>query len=188
MLLYLLTDFARDVAGVRDRFANDPAAVLDEYNVKSADYQALVNLPEGIVTLLPVGVVDAIRAIKEVPQPTMLWPGPTLSISGVQPDLVGLGQPVALAITIEVDPPDEFSGAPPFAVEVYFRREDTVIHGAPVLPIPVPAPPVEEVTFECLAAFEEPGEYQVEVAVTRLRPRPFRKVARYFGTLKVRRG
>ncbi|PCC73886.1 hypothetical protein SAMN02745121_06194 [Nannocystis exedens] len=188
MLLYLLTDFARDVSGVRDRFANDPAAVLDDYNVKPADYKALLELPEGIVTLLPVGVVDAIRAIKDVPPPSLLWPGPTLSIRGVKPDIVAAGAPVTLAITIEVDPPDEFSGGPPFTVEVYFRKEHTVVRGAPVLPIPVPKPPVDEVTFDCLAGFEEAGEYQVDVAVARLTPRPFRKVARYFGTLKVREG
>ncbi|MFZ6179231.1 hypothetical protein [Nannocystis pusilla] len=186
MLLYLLTDFARDVSGVRDRFANDPAAVLDDYNVKPADYEALLGLPEGIVTLLPVGVVDAIRAIKDVPPPSLMWPGPTLSIRSVKPDIVGTGAPVTLAITIEIDPPDEFSGGPAFAVEVYFRRERTVVRGAPVLPIPVPKPPVDVVTFECTASFEVPGEYQVDVAVTRLKPRPFRKVARYFGTLKVR--
>lgn len=186
MLLYLLTDFARDHGGVRDRFANDPAAVLDEYGVALDDYQALVNLPEGLVPLLPVGVVEAIHALKQVPPPQLKWPGPTLAIRGIKPDVVPVGQLVSVAITIAIDPPGEFEGQP-FAIEVYFKRERLIVRGAPVLPIHVPRPPVDEVTFDCLVEFEEPGEYGVEVAVTRLKPRPFRKVARYFGTLKVRK-
>ncbi|MDC0720299.1 hypothetical protein [Nannocystis bainbridge] len=186
MLLYLLTDFARDAAGVRDRFANDPAAVLDDYAVAPADYSALLELPEAIVALLPVGVVDALRTIKEVPPPALMWPGPTLTIRSVVPEVVVAGAPVPLQITIAVDPPDALMAGKPFAVEVVFRSGRAVVHGIVKRPIHVPPPPVEAVTFHCVACFAEPGDYHVEVAVTRLQPPPYRKVARWFGTLAVR--
>lgn len=185
MLLYLLADFARDINRLRDRFSADPAAVLDDYNVAVADYQALLALPNAILTLLPEAVLGVIRAIRNVPTPMLLWPGPTLRLGNVQPDLVQVGQAVSFQIDVDIAPADTYDGTP-FTATVLFKRDGTVVAATPVTVTTPLEGPLRRVSCQCQATFDEPGAYQAEISIVYGGDLPYTKTAVLDNAVQVR--
>ncbi len=176
MLLYFITDYVRDgfipeVAEtrpkrrVREAFAKDPDAVCHEYGISQGDLETLGQLPPQVSALLPATVRDFLRALN--PAPSLLWPGPTLSVQAITPGEVRRGD-VLLTINMAVDPPDAFDGSP-FVVEpVFTDSQGEQVKATPILPIRVPPAPVTELSFDCRATLVRPGAYHGKVTVSKL--------------------
>jgi hypothetical protein len=192
-LVRLLLDYERDVDQIRDRFSRDPAGVFAAYDVPLADYEALLALPTSARQVLPAQVTEALRRMGDPVQPQLKWPGPTLGIVRIEPEVVRTGHHETLTMAIlaapaqEVDPGLEYSVSVRFSGTSPATGEPRVIWGAPILPIALPPSPVERVDIRCAVTFDEPGAHDVEVRVTKQNAgAPYTHVARYHGRLEVR--
>lgn len=171
MLIDLLSDYARNAA-LRDRFAaaatdQQRGEILEEYSVKLADYQALLNLPPALRDLLPGAIVALLETIEQIEDSAQLkWPGPNLSVVTVRPNLVQAGRATHFTLRIGVSPNENYRGDR-FTVDIKFTRSDSsvVVVGTVLHPISLPPDPIAEVSVECTATFAVAGDYQSDVSV-----------------------
>lgn len=169
MIIDLLTDYARDLA-LRNRFATDPSAVLSQYGVTDADYQALLRMTPAVRELLPTVVSVLLTKIAGLDDESELkWPGPVLSLNRISPDLVSTGVEARFTLKLDVKAAYAYLGES-FTVVPTFTHSDgvTVVTGTAVLPITLPENPVASVSFDCSATFAVEGSYKVDVAVANL--------------------